>query len=113
MAQHQLTRRDATFGEHHVSREQGRLGDVAVHLRSLARIDAEQSQHERAVQIYGAASHLDTLETTIPTDDSELHAEYSKLCAPRWASALQAEWVTGASLPLKQAITLALSSSHI
>ena len=97
-----------------LSREQGRLGDVAVILRTLARIDTEQSQHERAVQLYGAASRLDTLATTIPSEDPEVHRPVQQaLRTALGQRAYEAEWVAGASLSLEQALALAISSPHL
>ena len=97
-----------------LSREQGRTGDVAVHLRLLASIDAGQSRPERAVRIYGAASRLDGLATTIPTDDPEVHERVRQgLRATLGDRAYEAEWVAGASMTLDQVVTLAVSSPFL
>ena len=97
-----------------INREQGRTGDIALQLRLLASIEAEQSRPEQAVRLYAAASRLEGHATTMPADDPAIHERLRQtLRATLGDRRYEAEWTLGASMSLGQVVTSALSSPHL
>lgn len=87
------------------------LGDVIEGMEGLARLSAAIGQPAQATRLFGAAAAMRVEIATpyIPTERNWIEPLQAALRAKLGAECFHAEWAAGATLPLEQAITVALA----